>query len=73
MFLYPVTLILMKRKTTDAYVSALEDLQKIHTLLKVLGFFPVLPLHNELVRESLIEHFGEIQFGRLSIKLSESA
>ena len=121
-FLYPVTLILMKRKTTDAYVSALEDLQKIHALYnpdelplfpkqiahdfeggiicainrlfpdtrkrfclfhhkqgvnrlidemfpgqgkkpseaiylrKVLGFFPVLPLHNELVRESLIEH-----------------
>ena len=32
-FLYPVTLILMKRKTTDAYVSALEDLQKINALL----------------------------------------
>ena len=31
-FLYPITLILMKNKTTNAYISALKDLQKIHAL-----------------------------------------
>ena len=121
-FLYPVTLILMKSKATNAYISALEDLQKIHALYnpdelplfpsqiahdfeggiicainrlfpntrrrfclfhhkqgvnrlidimypgkgkkpteaqylrRFLGFFPVLPLNNELVVENLIEH-----------------
>ena len=31
-FLYPISLILMKNKTTNAYISALKDLQRIHAL-----------------------------------------